>query len=157
MCARGYNSLSYTTLHYDVWSTNVWIQNNPNLVNPISWSFIFSTYWTKFDAKITKMKQNYTANMIMNVSGTVCHLIHYFLSKYRLEIKLLWPALKSKRTNFFWHQLISVDSHLVVIFLLILLGGGEQIFVNSLDGLDCVYKNTAIECHIQYRSEMFEC
>ncbi len=36
---------------------------------------IYLTYQTKFDAKMTKMKWNYTANMIMSVSVTVCHLI----------------------------------------------------------------------------------
>ncbi len=37
----------------------------------------YSMYQTKFDTKMTKMKLNYTANMIMSVSGTVCHLILY--------------------------------------------------------------------------------
>ncbi len=31
-----------------------------------------SMYRTKFDAKMTKMKQKYKANMIRNVLGTVC-------------------------------------------------------------------------------------
>ncbi len=35
---------------------------------------LFSTYWTKFDAKMTKIMQNYMTNMIMHVSGTVCQL-----------------------------------------------------------------------------------
>ncbi len=35
--------------------------------------------------------------MIMNVSGTVCQLIHYFPCKQGLAINLLWPALKSEQ------------------------------------------------------------
>ncbi len=62
-----------------------------------STSRFFLMYLTKFDAKITKMKQNYMANMIMNVSGTVGQLIHYFLGKQGLAINLPWPALKSKQ------------------------------------------------------------
>ncbi len=57
----------------------------------------FSMYLTKFDAKMTKMKRNYMANMIMNVSGTVWQRIHYFPIKQGLAIHLSWPALKSKR------------------------------------------------------------
>ncbi len=52
---------------------------------------------TKFDAKMTKMKQNYMVNMIMNVSGTVCQLIHYLPGKQGLAINFPWPALKSKQ------------------------------------------------------------
>ncbi len=71
-------------------------------------------YQTKFDAK---MKQNYMTNMIMNVSGTLCQLIHYFPGKQWLAINLTWPALKSKQRTCIKHlQLISVDSHLVIIW-----------------------------------------
>ncbi len=38
----------------------------------------YSAYQTKFDTKMTRMKWNCTANMIMSVSVTVCHLILYF-------------------------------------------------------------------------------
>ncbi len=55
---------------------------------------IFSMYRTKFYAKMTKSKRNYTANMIMNVSGTVCQRIHYFPGKKGLATNLTWPALK---------------------------------------------------------------
>ncbi len=55
---------------------------------------IFSIYQTKFDAKMTKSKWNYSANMIMSVSGTVCQRIHYFPSKQWLAIDPTWPALK---------------------------------------------------------------
>ncbi len=48
----------------------------------------FSMYRTKFDAKMTKSKWNDTVNMIMNVSGTVCQRIHYFLSKQWLALKV---------------------------------------------------------------------
>ncbi len=34
---------------------------------------LFSMYRTKFDVKMTKLKWNYTVNMIMNVPGTVLH------------------------------------------------------------------------------------
>ncbi len=47
---------------------------------------LFSMYRTKFDAKMTKSKWNYTANMIMNVSWTVCQHIHYFHGKQWLAI-----------------------------------------------------------------------
>ncbi len=43
---------------------------------------------------MTKLKWNYTANMIMNVSVTVCQHIHYFPGKQGLAINLTWPALK---------------------------------------------------------------
>ncbi len=55
---------------------------------------LFSMYRTKFDTKMTKSKWNYTANMIMNVSGTVCQHIHYFPGKQWLAINPTWPALK---------------------------------------------------------------
>ncbi len=52
--------------------------------------------------------------MIMNVSGTVCQLIHYFPSKQGLAINM--PALKSKQLMCVKHfDIISVDSHLVGI------------------------------------------
>ncbi len=35
----------------------------------------------QFDMKMTKKIKNYMVNMIMNVLGTVCQLIHYFPSK----------------------------------------------------------------------------
>ncbi len=50
-----------------------------------------------FSSREGENEQNYKANMIMNVSGTVFQLIHYFPGKQRLAINLLWPALKSKQ------------------------------------------------------------
>ncbi len=67
----------------------------------------FSMYWNKFDAKMTKMKQNYKAIMIMNVARTLCQLILYFPGKQGFVINLTWPVLKNKQH----HQLVSVDSH----------------------------------------------
>ncbi len=58
-----------------------------------------STYLTKVDVKMTKMKKNYIVNMIMNVSGKVCQLIHYFPGNQGLAINLPWPALKSKNAR----------------------------------------------------------
>ncbi len=58
---------------------------------------LFSLYQTKYDAKMTKMKQNYMAKIIMNVSGTHCQLIHYFPGNQGLAINLTWAALKSKQ------------------------------------------------------------
>ncbi len=55
-------------------------------------------------AKMAEMKWNYMSNMIMNVSGTLCQLIHYFPSKLGLAINLPWPALKSKVGRIFWHH-----------------------------------------------------
>ncbi len=40
------------------------------------------------------------ANIIMNVLGTVCQLIHYFPGKQGLAINLPWPALKSKQRTY---------------------------------------------------------
>ncbi len=57
----------------------------------------FSKYWTKFDTKMAKMKQNYMVIMIMNVPGTLCQLIDYFPGKQGLAINLTWPVLKSKQ------------------------------------------------------------
>ncbi len=54
-------------------------------------------YQTKFDTKMTKMKSNSTAIMIMSVLGIVCHLILYFPIKQGLAINLPWPALKNKQ------------------------------------------------------------
>ncbi len=70
---------------------------------------------------MTKIKRNYTANMIMNV-WRVCQLYHYFASKQGLAINLPWPALKSKQHwmqihwTFWHHQLINVYSNLVGIW-----------------------------------------
>ncbi len=47
---------------------------------------IFSMYLTKFEAKMTKTKWNYTANVIMNVLGAVCQSIHYFPGKQGLAV-----------------------------------------------------------------------
>ncbi len=58
---------------------------------------LFSTYLTKFDIKMIKMKQNYTVIMIINVPGTLCQLIHYFPGKQGLVINLRWPAFKGKQ------------------------------------------------------------
>ncbi len=70
---------------------------------------LFSTYWTKFDAKMTKSNWNYTANMIMSVLGTVCQCIHYFPGKQGLAINMTWPALKVNNTRTFWfHQDYSI-------------------------------------------------
>ncbi len=62
---------------------------------------LFSMCWTKFDAKMTKSKWNYTANMIMNVSGTVCQRIHYFPGKPWLANDPTWPALKVNKAHGF--------------------------------------------------------
>ncbi len=48
----------------------------------------FSMYWSKFDAKRTKTKWNYTANVIMNVLGTVCQCIHCFPCKQSMRKQL---------------------------------------------------------------------
>ncbi len=106
-------------------------QEAPNISRMHSWQFLSSTFLEmaaisvqffqcirpNFDAKMTKSKWNYTANMIMNVSGTVCQRMHYFPGKQGLAINLTWPALKVNTARAFWyHQLMSVDSHLVGIW-----------------------------------------
>ncbi len=40
------------------------------------------------------------ANMIMNVSGTVFQLVHYFPGKQGLAINLLWPARQGKQHTY---------------------------------------------------------
>ncbi len=62
--------------------------------NGVDFCSLFSMYRTKFDAKMTKSKWNYTVNMIMNVSGKVCQHIYYFPGKQWLAIDPTWPALK---------------------------------------------------------------
>ncbi len=62
---------------------------------------LFSMYRTKYDAKMTKSKWNYTANMIMNVSRTVCQRIHYLHGKQWLAINPTWPALKVNNAHGF--------------------------------------------------------
>ncbi len=74
---------------------------------------------TKFDAKMTKMKQNYIVNMIMNVSGTVCQLIHYLPGKQGLANNLPWPAIKSK-------QRTCIELFVIISFqLCVCVGGGR--------------------------------
>ncbi len=80
--------------------THIKMQTDPKPSAMHQSNDFFSTYLTKFDAKITKMKQNYLANMIMNVSGTVCQLILYFPSKQGLAINFPWLALKSKQSMY---------------------------------------------------------
>ncbi len=66
---------------------------------------LFLMCLTKFDAKMTKMKQKYMVNMIMNVSETVCQLIHYLPGKQGLAINLPWPALKTYyHGNMYWYS-----------------------------------------------------
>ncbi len=60
-------------------------------------SFFSSDDFREQVCKMTKMKPNYMTNMNMNVSGTVCQLIHYFPSKYVLAINMQWSALISKQ------------------------------------------------------------
>ncbi len=79
----------------------------------------YSTYQTKFDAKITKMKWNYTPNMIMSVSGTVCHLILYFPVNQGLPISLQCPALKNKQRMCFEHFEVFLTSSADYLFLLL--------------------------------------
>ncbi len=56
----------------------------------------YSTYHTKFDAKMTKMKLDYMVNMIMSVLSIVFNLILYFPVNQGLAIYLPWPARKNK-------------------------------------------------------------
>ncbi len=120
-------------LYYRNESFPIWRQSQQHVDD-------FSTYLTKFDAKMTKIKQKYTANMIMNVSGAVWQRIHYFPSKQGLAINLSWPALKSKQ-----HRCIELFDIIILLYFFFYWsywGRGEQIFVKSFAGLVCVYKNT---------------
>ncbi len=62
-------------------------------------------------------EQNYMANMIMNVSGTVFQIIHYFPSKQALAINLLRPALQSKQHMYI--KLFDIISWSVWILILL--------------------------------------
>ncbi len=72
---------------------------------------------------MTKMKRNYTANIIMNISGKVCQLFHYFASKQGLAFNLSCPALKSKQRTYIEHfdNIISRS-----VWVLILLAFGAK-------------------------------
>ncbi len=80
----------------------------------------YSTYQTKFDSNVTKMKWNYTANMIMNVSGTVCYLILYFPINLGLAINLQCPALKNKQRMCFELFEVFLTSSVDYLFLFLL-------------------------------------
>ncbi len=58
--------------------------------------------------------------MIMNVSGTVFQLIHYFPGKQGLAINLLWPALQSKQHMYI--KLFDIISWSVWILILLAFG-----------------------------------
>ncbi len=80
-----------------------------NFWNGRDFCSFLSMYRTKFDAKMTKSKGNHTANMIMNVSETVCQCIHYFPGKQWLAIDptYAWPALKVNNACGYFHFIIS--------------------------------------------------
>ncbi len=93
-----------------------------SITNQRGYTFLFSLMClTKFDVKMTKMKQNYMVNMIMNVSGAVCQLIHYLPGKQGLAINLPWPALKSK-------QRTCIELFVIISFQLCEEGGGWWVF-----------------------------
>ncbi len=101
-CTRGYNSLGDLTRQHKVWRKTLtsWSDRKADcmrLGGEHKIKLNYSTYQTQFDVKMTKMKWNYTANMIMSVSGTVCHLILYFPVNLGLAINLRWPAVKNKQ------------------------------------------------------------
>ncbi len=66
--------------------------------------------------------------MIMNVSGTVCQLIHYLPGKQGLAINLPWPDLKSE-------QRLCIELFVIISFQLFG-GGGLKLFYC------CVYNIT---------------
>ncbi len=78
---------------------------------------LFSMYRSKFDMKMTKLKWNYTVNMIMNVSGAVCQRIHYFPGKQWLAIDPTWPALKVNNARGFELLISSADDFVLFILL----------------------------------------
>ncbi len=94
----------------------------------------FSKYLTKFDAKMTKMKRKYTANIIMNVRGAVWQHIHYFPSKQGLAIKLSWPSLKSKQ----YTGIELFEIMIIFVFFIIL----KYIFQTFCWVSLCIQKNT---------------
>ncbi len=101
LCTQEYNYLGNPTGQNEVWR-KILLQADPIerltayilAANTNQNSTSYSMYQTKFDTKMTKMKRNYTANMIMSVLGIVCYLILYFPVNQELAINLQWPALK---------------------------------------------------------------
>ncbi len=116
LCTRGYNTLCDPTRRHEVWRIIIvgcayytsitrraglkraqrWhadpIQRLTALVLAVKTKLNYSMYQNKFD---TKMKWNYTANMIMimSISVTVCHLILYLSWVYGMVKALGRPAL----------------------------------------------------------------
>ncbi len=93
LCTREYNSLGDATRQHEADP----IERLTACVLAANTKQNCSTYQTKFDSKMTKMKWNYTANMIMSVLGIVCHLILYFPVNQSLAINLPWAARKNKQ------------------------------------------------------------
>ncbi len=79
----GYNSLGDLTRQHEVWRKTL-LQADP--IKSLTACVL-----------ATKMRWNCMANMIMSVSGTVCHLILYFPVNQGLAINFPWPALKNKQ------------------------------------------------------------
>ncbi len=80
-------------------------------------SQIFHLFFNVSDQIWCENEQNYMANMIINVSGTVFQLIYYFPGKQRLAINLLLLALQSKQ-----HMYIKLfDTIIWSVWILILL------------------------------------
>ncbi len=61
--------------------------------------FSYDDFWKQV-YKMTERKWNYMTDMIMNISGTHCQLIHYFPSKHGLAINLPWSLSKVCVLNF---------------------------------------------------------
>ncbi len=100
---------------------------------------LFSTYWTK----MTKMKQNYTTIMIMNVPGTLCQLTHYFPGKQGLAINLTWPVLKSKQRMCVLP--ISADQYGFSFLLLAFKFGVTRMCPSIIHDQDFVFKKTFLQ------------
>ncbi len=140
LCIRGYNSLGDPTRQHEVWrkilpqadpierlTACVLVANKTKKLN-------YLTYRTKFDTKMTKIKQTYTAVMIMSVSGTVCHLILlYFPGKQGLAINLTWPVLKNKQRTCVLLPSASADQCVLLISLVgIQFGAITKYIINKI-------------------------
>ncbi len=105
LCTREYNCLGDSTRQHEVLKENTstrWFDRKADSMrlggeHKTKLNYSIATYHTKFDAKMTKMKWNCTANMIMSVLGIVCYLILYFPVNQGLAINLPWPARKNKQ------------------------------------------------------------
>ncbi len=115
---------------------------------------LFSMYQTKFDVEMTKSNCNYTANMIIDVSGTVCQCIHYFPDKQWLAIDPTWPVLKVNNAHGI--DIISWSFYFILLFISDYLDNNPCLIVINIQSLHLFYflmvwvESTCLKCFFYY-------